>query len=49
MIEDVKEELFPCNYPGCKVMRTEAEGGNIFTVCDEHWELLKKEEQKNVC
>ena len=34
----MEEQLYPCNYPGCKVMRTKAEGGTTFTVCDEHWD-----------
>jgi hypothetical protein len=36
--EEQKSDLYPCAYPHCKVMRTKAEGGNIFTVCDEHWD-----------
>lgn len=31
------EPLYPCARPGCKVMRTRAQGGATFTVCDEHW------------
>lgn len=29
--------IYPCIYPGCKVMRTKEEGGTTFTVCDKHW------------
>jgi len=32
------EKLYKCDVPGCNVMRTKAQGGNIFTVCDEHWD-----------
>ena len=32
------EPLYPCDYPGCTVMRTKAEGGTTFTVCDKHWD-----------
>lgn len=29
--------LYPCDHSGCDVMRTKAEGGTTFTVCEEHW------------
>lgn len=31
------EPLYPCAHPGCEVMRTKAEGGTVFAVCDEHF------------
>lgn len=31
-----KEPLYPCD--GCGVMRTKAEGGTTFTVCDACWD-----------
>jgi hypothetical protein len=39
-VKNEKIPLYPCAYKGCEVMRTEAEGGKLFTVCDEHWDLL---------
>ncbi len=33
------EPLYPCAHPGCTTMRTKAEGGTTFTVCDEHWDV----------
>jgi len=33
-----QQQLFPCAYPGCKTMRTAAEGGTTFTMCDEHFD-----------
>ncbi len=39
MGDDVKEDaedLYPCADDDCDVMRTKAEGGTVFTVCDEH-------------
>ena len=33
--EPSKEKLYPCD--GCGKMRTKAEGGTTFTVCDECW------------
>lgn len=38
-----REPLYPCAVPGCKVMRTKAEGGTTFTVCDKHWDEAMKE------
>ena len=32
------ERPYPCAAPGCTVMRSEAEGGKTFTVCDKHWD-----------
>lgn len=32
----MNEELYPCDH--CEVMRTKAEGGNIFTLCDVCWD-----------
>ena len=40
VIELESEELYPCAHEGCEVMRTKAEGGTTFTVCDEHWDVL---------
>jgi hypothetical protein len=31
-----KEKLYPCD--GCGVMRTKAQGGTVFTVCDACWD-----------
>ena len=31
-------ESFPCAHPGCTTTRTRAQGGAVFTVCDEHWQ-----------
>ena len=43
VLEDVvpapPDPLYPCAHPGCKVMRTEDEGGRTFTVCDDHWKV----------
>jgi hypothetical protein len=30
--------IYPCNADGCEVMRSKSEGGNVFTVCDKHWD-----------
>ena len=35
----VNEPLYSCAHPNCKIMRTKAEGGTTFTVCDKHWDL----------
>lgn len=43
---DDDKKLYPCSHPGCTVMRTEAEGGAIFTVCDEHWKIKYPEKIK---
>lgn len=39
-----KPKLYPCDYPGCRVLRTAAEGGTVFTVCDACWD--KEREKK---
>jgi len=46
-MEDKK--IYPCDYPGCKVMRTEAEGGKIFTVCDKHWTAIYPKRNSKLC
>lgn len=30
------EQLYPCN--DCGMLRTKAEGGTVFTVCDDCWD-----------
>jgi hypothetical protein len=37
-VKAADENLYPCITPGCKTMRTKAEGGTTFTVCDECWD-----------
>lgn len=37
------ERIYPCAHPGCTTMRTRAEGGTVFTVCDEHWDAAHRE------
>lgn len=32
-----EERLYPCANVGCDVMRTEAEGGTVFTICEKCW------------
>ena len=41
-VSEPKEEMYPCDK--CGKLRTKAEGGTIFTVCDECWD--KKDEPK---
>lgn len=48
------ERIYPCNADGCKVMRSAAEGGNVFTVCDKHWDeghpvVAEKPEHAKTC
>lgn len=38
--------IYPCDH--CGVMRTKAEGGTVFTVCDKCWDALRDEERKRV-
>lgn len=33
------EALYPCITPGCEVMRTKAEGGTTFTICETCWPI----------
>lgn len=35
---DKDAEIYPC--ARCGVMRSENQGGRIFTVCDECWDVL---------
>lgn len=35
----VHDRVFPCRR--CGVLRSEAEGGTVFTVCDDCWDLPK--------
>lgn len=35
-LAEAREGKYPCN--DCGVLRTKAEGGTIFTVCDECWD-----------
>lgn len=47
---DDNAKIYPCSAPDCKVMRSKAEGGNIFTVCDKHWdEALEKPDHLKTC
>ena len=34
---DDDKTRYPCADEDCDVMRTKAEGGTVFTVCDKHW------------
>jgi hypothetical protein len=36
MDDDDNERIYPCD--DCGKMRTKAEGGTVFTVCDECWD-----------
>jgi hypothetical protein len=36
--------IYPCER--CGTMRSEAEGGTTFTVCDECWDILAAEDRK---
>ena len=31
-----QDRIWPCDHPGCTTMRTAAEGGSTFTLCEEH-------------
>lgn len=33
------EKLYPCAIDGCEVMRTKAEGGTTFTICEACWPI----------
>lgn len=41
---DKNARIYPCTR--CGVMRSEAEGGTTFTVCDECWDFLAKQDEK---
>ncbi len=45
VIELESEELYPCAHEGCEVMRTKAEGGTVFTVCEDHWDEIYRDEE----
>lgn len=36
--KDKSARIYPCRHDGCRVLRSENEGGKIFTVCDKHWD-----------
>lgn len=40
--------IYPCTRPGCKILRTKAEGGTTFTVCDAHWAELHANSKEQV-
>ena len=45
-IEKAREEVYPC--AECGVLRTKAEGGTLFTVCDACWNKGHKADDKAV-
>lgn len=42
----LKEKRYPCAHPGCTTMRTKEEGGECFTMCDEHWNAQYDQDSK---
>jgi hypothetical protein len=45
--QDKNARIYPC--ADCGIMRSKAEGGTIFTVCDECWKIHYDKKLGRIC